>query len=77
MSSPATAERNICSADGASSLETHSPAGFTDLSARDLSYCLEAILDKIYFVIEQGGLGYGGGDNRHLWGCQPSLVAYL
>ena len=66
MLSPATVERNICSADGASSLEKRSPGGFTDLSARDLDYHLEAILDKIYFVIEQGGLGYGGGDNRHL-----------
>ena len=60
------AERNICSADGASSLERYFPSGFKDLSARDLKYCLEAILDKIYFVVEQGGLGYGGGDNRHL-----------
>lgn len=36
------------------------------LSARALGHCVEDLLDKIYFVVEQCGLGYGGGDNRYL-----------
>lgn len=57
---PATAERNTCSADDASSLERHYLDGFTDLSARALGTLLKNPLDKIHFVVEQGGLGYGG-----------------
>lgn len=62
----ATAERNIGSADGASSLERHYRDDFTDLLARALDHCLRYLLDKIYFVIEQGRLGYGSRDNGDL-----------
>ena len=54
---------NIGSADGASSLERHYRDDYTILSVRALYHRLENILDKVYFVIEQGGLGYGGGNN--------------
>ena len=57
------AEGNIGSADGASSLERHYRDDYTNLSARALCYRLENPLDKVYFVVEQGGLGYGSGDN--------------
>ena len=62
----ATAERNICSADGASSLERHYLGDFTKVSARALRHCVQDLLDKIYLVVEQGGLSYGGGDNGDL-----------
>ena len=73
--SPERAERNICSADGAFSPEKHCQGDFTNPSAQALDDCLEDLLDKIYLVIQQGGLGYGGGDNGYLQGGQAKLVA--
>ena len=61
-----TAERNICSANGAFSPERHYQGDFSDLSVQTPDCGLEDLLDEIYFVIEQGGLGYGGGDNGDL-----------
>ena len=54
---------NTGSADGASSLERHYRDDYTNLSVRALCYRLENLLDKVYFVAEQGGLGYGSGNN--------------
>ena len=75
--SPAKAERNICSGDGASSLERHYQGDFTIPSAQALDHCLDDLLDEIYFVVEQSGLGYGSGDNGDLEGRQPTSVASL
>ena len=61
-----TAERNICSANGAFSPERHYQGDFLDLSVPTSDCGSEDLLDKIYLVIEQGGLGYGGGDNGDL-----------
>ena len=33
------------------------------MSVRALYHRLEDLLDKVYFVVEQGGLGYGSGNN--------------
>ena len=67
VSSLATAERNRCSADGAFSLETRCQGDSKYASARALKVLseriLENLLDKVYFVVEQGGLSYGGGDD--------------
>ena len=35
-------------------------------SAQAFDHFLKDLLDKIHFMIEQGGLGYGGGDNGDL-----------
>ena len=61
-----TAERSICSANGAFSPERHYQGDFSDVSVQIPGSGLEDLLDKIYLVIEQGGLGYGGGDNGDL-----------
>ena len=60
------AERNICSADGASFPERHYQGDFIGMLARAGGHCFEDLLHKIYFVVEQGRLGYGGGDNGDL-----------
>ena len=60
------AERSIYSADGASFLERYCQGDFIGKSARALGHCFEDLLNKIYFVVEQGGLGYGGRDNGDL-----------
>ena len=73
----AMAERNICSADGASFLERHYRDDFIDMSARAGDHCFKDLLNKIYFVVEQGRLGYGGGDNGDLQGRQLKPVAPL
>ena len=57
------AGENIGSADGASSLVRHYRDDYTNFSVRALYHRLVNILDKIYFVVEQGGLGYGSGNN--------------
>ena len=54
---------NIGSADGASSLERHYRDDCTNLSVRAFDHRFEDLLNKVYFVVEQGGLGYGSGNN--------------